>query len=43
MNPIAMSGMAVIVIVLAINLLSEKLTGASVAKGIDGGAPIKRK
>ncbi|MDD3930266.1 MAG: iron ABC transporter permease [Sphaerochaeta sp.] len=33
----------VIVIVLAINLLSEKLTGASVAKGIDGGAPIKRK
>lgn len=33
----------VIVIVLVINLLSEKLTGASVAKGIDGGAPIKRK
>lgn len=33
----------VIIIVLAINLLSEKLTGASVAKGIDGGAPIKRK
>lgn len=33
----------VIVIVLAINLLSEKLTGASVAKGVDGGAPIGRK
>lgn len=30
----------IIVIVLAINILSEKLTGASVAKGIDGGAPI---
>ena len=33
----------VIVIVLLINLLTEKLTGASVAKGVDGGAPIGRK
>lgn len=30
----------IIIIVLAINILSEKLTGASVAKGVDGGAPI---
>jgi len=30
----------IIIIVLALNILSEKLTGASVAKGVDGGAPI---
>lgn len=30
----------IIVIVLLINVISEKITGASVAKGVDGGAPI---
>ena len=30
----------IIVIVLSLNLISEKLTGASVSKGVDSGAPI---